>query len=102
MKKLLALILSAVLAVGCFTACSTPAESTSEETNSESEVVETVEDALCQISLDDAKKISGTYEIGDVVNVEEKPADFGRLFLTQRKTIAAEMRKLALVIFFYL
>ena len=43
MKKLLALILSVVMAAGCFTACSAPAESTSEETNSESEVVETVE-----------------------------------------------------------
>ena len=43
MKKLLALILSVVMAACCFTACSAPAESTSEETNSESEVVETVE-----------------------------------------------------------
>ena len=43
MKKLLALILSVVMAAGCFTACSAPAESTSEETNSESEVVEIVE-----------------------------------------------------------
>ena len=43
MKKLLALILSVVMAAGCFTACSAPAESTSEETNSESEIVETVE-----------------------------------------------------------
>ena len=43
MKKLLALILSVVMAAGCFTACSAPAESTSEEANSESEIVETVE-----------------------------------------------------------
>ena len=43
MKKLLALILSVVMAAGCFTACSAPAESTSEETNSESEVTQTVE-----------------------------------------------------------
>ena len=43
MKKLLALILSAVMAASCFTACSAPAESESENVNSESEVVETVE-----------------------------------------------------------
>lgn len=43
MKKFLALILSAVMALGCFTACSAPAESTSEDTSSESEVVSTVE-----------------------------------------------------------
>ena len=43
MKKLLALILSVVMAAGCFTACSAPAESTSEDVNSESEIVETVE-----------------------------------------------------------
>ena len=43
MKKFLALILSAVMAAGCFTACSAPAESTSEDVNSESEIVETVE-----------------------------------------------------------
>ena len=42
MKKLLALMLSAVMALGCFTACSAPGESTT-ETESESEVVTTVE-----------------------------------------------------------
>mgnify|MGYP003447920374 CR=1 FL=1 len=44
MKKLLALILSAVMAVGCFTACSAPAESTSESTSESTvESTETVE-----------------------------------------------------------
>lgn len=43
MKKLLALILSVVMAAGCFSACSAPNESTAEETNSTSEVTETVE-----------------------------------------------------------
>ena len=42
MKKLLAIMLSAVMALGCFTACSAPAESTS-TTESESEVVSIVE-----------------------------------------------------------
>ena len=42
MKKLLALMLSAVMTIGCFTACSAPAESTT-ETESESTVVEAVE-----------------------------------------------------------
>ena len=43
MKKLLAIMLSAVMALGCFTACSAPVESESENVNSESEVVSTVE-----------------------------------------------------------
>lgn len=43
MKKLLAIVLSAVLALGCFTACSAPAESESENVTSESEAVSTVE-----------------------------------------------------------
>ncbi|MBQ4631442.1 MAG: transcription termination/antitermination protein NusA [Clostridia bacterium] len=57
------------------------------------EVVETVEDALCQISLDDAKKISGTYEIGDVVNIEDTPAAFGRIAAQTAKQVVLQRIK---------
>ena len=43
MKKLIAIMLSAVIALGCFTACSAPAESESENVTGESEAVTTVE-----------------------------------------------------------
>ena len=43
------------------------------------EVVETVENSQLQISLDDAKKIEKKAKIGDIINIETKPKDFGRI-----------------------
>ncbi|MBO5007772.1 MAG: transcription termination/antitermination protein NusA [Clostridia bacterium] len=57
------------------------------------EVVETVSDELAQISLDEAKLISGTYELGDVVNLEEKPADFGRIAAQTAKQVVMQRIK---------
>ncbi len=57
------------------------------------EVVETVEDPLCQIALDDAKAISGTYEIGDVVNIEDTPAAFGRIAAQTAKQVVLQRIK---------
>lgn len=57
------------------------------------EVVETVEDPLCQISLDDAKKISGTYELGDIVNIEDTPAAFGRIAAQTAKQVVLQRIK---------
>ena len=57
------------------------------------EVVESVEDPLCQIALDDAKKISGTYEIGDVVNIEDTPAAFGRIAAQTAKQVVLQRIK---------
>lgn len=42
-------------------------------------VVEEVEDRETQISLEDAKKLDGRYELGDVVEKEVTPASFGRI-----------------------
>ena len=42
-------------------------------------VVDEVENELEEICLDDAKAISGGYEIGDVVNIEVTPKNFGRI-----------------------
>ena len=43
------------------------------------EVVEVVEDEKLQISLEDAKKIDKKTKIGNILNVETKPKDFGRI-----------------------
>ena len=58
------------------------------------EVVEVVEDSVEQISLDDALAISGKYAIGDIVNVEVKSKDFGRIAATAAKnTITQKIRE---------
>ena len=46
---------------------------------SQKEVVEEVFDPVTEISLEDARAIKGTYEIGDMVNVEIQSKDFGRI-----------------------
>ncbi len=43
------------------------------------EVVEVVEDSKLQISLSDAKQIEKKAEVGDILNIETKPKDFGRI-----------------------
>ena len=43
------------------------------------EVVETVENSQLQISLEDAKKVEKKAKIGDIINIETKPKDFGRI-----------------------
>ena len=43
------------------------------------EVVEEVENQQLQISLEDAKKIEKKEKIGDIINIETKPKDFGRI-----------------------
>jgi N utilization substance protein A len=46
---------------------------------SQKEVVEEVTDNVSQISLEDARQIKGTYELGDIVNIEIQSKDFGRI-----------------------
>ena len=46
---------------------------------SQKEVVEEVTDPVAQISLEDARNIKGTYELGDIVNIEIQSKDFGRI-----------------------
>ena len=46
---------------------------------SQKEVVEEVFDPVIEISLEDARAIKVTYEIGDMVNVEIQSKDFGRI-----------------------
>lgn len=54
------------------------------------EVVEEIENNMTQISLEDAKKISGHYTIGDIVNIEVTPADFGRIAAQTAKQVVTQ------------
>lgn len=57
------------------------------------EVVEQVDDPMTQISLDDAAKISGKYELGDIVNIEDAPAEFGRIAAQTAKQVVMQRIK---------
>ena len=58
------------------------------------EVVEVVEDDKLQISLEDAKKISKKLEIGDTVDIEMVPKNFGRIAAqTAKQVIIQKLRE---------
>ncbi len=57
---------------------------------SRKDVVDEVEDERLQISLDDAKRINPNYEIGDIVEEEETPRNFGRIAATTAKQIVTQ------------
>lgn len=54
---------------------------------SQREVVETVEDPATQISLADAKMLDGKFDLGDIVNVEVKSKEFGRIAAGNAKNV---------------
>lgn len=57
-------------------------------------VVELVENEQEEISLDDAKTISAKYELGDVVNIEVTPKDFGRISaMTAKQVVTQRIRE---------
>ena len=51
------------------------------------EVVDLVYDDQEEISLDDAREINGNYNIGDIVNIEVTPKNFGRISAMTAKII---------------
>ena len=53
-------------------------------------VVSQVLDETQEISIDDAKKISATYEEGDIVNIEVTPANFGRIAAMTAKQVVTQ------------
>ena len=53
----------------------------------EKTVVDQVEDDVTEISLDNAKMIDSKYELGDVVNVEIKSKEFGRIATQNAKNV---------------
>lgn len=58
----------------------------------EKEVVENVEEGMEQlyISLDDAQKMSGQYQLGDVVDIEVTPRNFGRVAAMNAKQVITQ------------
>lgn len=57
-------------------------------------VVELPEDTREEISLEDARLISGQYDLGDVVNIEVTPADFGRMSaMTAKQVVTQRIRE---------
>ncbi|MDY0234469.1 MAG: transcription termination factor NusA [Gudongella sp.] len=54
---------------------------------------EEIEDKSLQISIEDAKKIDTTLEIGDVVRIEITPRDFGRIAAQTAKQVVIQRIK---------
>lgn len=58
------------------------------------EVVELVEDEQEEISLDDARDINGNHQIGDIVNIEVTPKNFGRISaMTAKQVVTQRIRE---------
>lgn len=53
-------------------------------------VVEAVENPHCEISLENARKINALYEIGDMLEEEAKPKDFGRIAAQTAKQVVVQ------------
>jgi len=54
------------------------------------DVVEEVFDSRLEISMEDARKINPSYEIGDVVELEVTPKDFGRIAAQTAKQVVTQ------------
>ena len=54
------------------------------------EIVEEFPVPELEISLEDARKIDKSYNIGDVVNIEIKPKDFGRIAAQKAKQVVVQ------------
>lgn len=54
------------------------------------EVVEELPVPELEISLEDARKIDKNYNIGDIVNIEIKPKDFGRIAAQKAKQVVVQ------------
>ena len=55
--------------------------------HAEKTVVEQVEDPIMEISLANAKLVDSKYEVGDIVNVEIKSKEFGRIAAQNAKNV---------------
>ena len=55
--------------------------------NEEKTLVEEVEDPIVEISLANAKMIDSKYEVGDIVNIEIKSKEFGRIATQNAKNV---------------
>src|SRR5512140_2000975 len=60
----------------------------------EKEVVEDVQDVRTEVSLDDARKVNPTVQLGDMAIIESTPTDFGRVAAqTARQVIQQRIRE---------
>lgn len=59
----------------------------------EKTVVEEVEDMNLEISVEQAKMINTKYEIGDIVNIEITPDNFGRIAAQQARSVIVQKIK---------
>ena len=57
------------------------------------DVVDEVEDDQLEISLEEAKKIDPSYEVGDVYNLEIHPKNFGRIAAQTAKQVVIQRIK---------
>ncbi|MBM7540611.1 transcription termination factor NusA [Amphibacillus cookii] len=57
---------------------------------SRKEIVDEVEDIQQQLGIDEAKAIDPTYQVGDVVEVEVTPRDFGRIAAQAAKQVVTQ------------
>ena len=53
-------------------------------------IVETLENEVTDISLDEARKINPDYQIGDTLEIEVTPADFGRIAAQTAKQVVVQ------------
>ena len=53
-------------------------------------VVEKVEDPLTEVSLENAKRINALYEVGDVIEEEVRPKNFGRIAAQTAKQVVVQ------------
>lgn len=60
---------------------------------SQKKVVEVVEDKICEISLEDAKKIDPKYQLDDIVDIEITPKSFGRVAAQAAKQVVVQRIK---------
>lgn len=54
------------------------------------DIVETVEDPFSQASLEEAQEIDPTYEIGDIIEYQVTPKDFGRIAAQTAKQVVVQ------------
>ncbi|RCW70677.1 transcription termination factor NusA [Saliterribacillus persicus] len=65
-------------------------ESGSMHVYSQKEIVEAVEDHQQQLSLEEAQEINPNYELGDVIEIEVTPRDFGRIAAQAAKQVVTQ------------
>ena len=65
-------------------------EKGSVEVLSRKTVVETVEDPQCEMSLEEARAIQPQYELGDLVEVQVTPKNFGRIAAQTAKQVVVQ------------